>query len=87
MKLLQLLVVACAITLGSLPTPTRAAVCLGEPGGMDICTKLIPASDWQYSLDDCVAPLLTRSYSWCVARGGTWDPTPVTGPVCVGGRL
>lgn len=85
MKLLQLLVIAGAVMLGGIPMPARAAVCLGEPGGTDICTKLIPASDWQYSLDDCVAPLLTRSYSWCMARGGTWDATPVTGPVCVGG--
>ncbi|MCW5593346.1 MAG: RHS repeat protein, partial [Burkholderiales bacterium] len=62
--------------------PAQAALCV-ESGGTDICTKPVVKSDWTYGAGDCVAPFLWRSALWCDVRGGTWDATPVNGPVCV----
>jgi len=65
-----------------LSTPVNAALC-AESGGPDICVKPEAKSDWSYGADDCIAPFLWRSALWCSVRGGTWDPTPINGPVCV----
>jgi len=71
-----------------IPAMAAAGFCAGDPnpeigGAKAICTKPEAKGDWVFTVNDCSPSFVPRSYAWCMAMGGTWDPYYINGPICV----
>ncbi|HQR18598.1 MAG TPA: DUF6531 domain-containing protein, partial [Gemmatimonadales bacterium] len=70
-----------------IPASAFAGWCAGTPnadtGAKAICTKPEARGDWTFDMGDCQVAFVPRSYAWCMAAGGTWDPYYINGPICI----